>query len=63
MRLSFSPWLREIPWRREWQPTPVFLPGECHGQRRLAGCSPRGRKESGTTGATEQQQLLLDKHL
>ena len=31
---------RKIPWRREWQPTPVFLPGKFHGQRSLAGCSP-----------------------
>ena len=29
----FNPWVRKIPWRREWQPTPVFLPGEFHGQR------------------------------
>ena len=36
-------------WRREWQPTPVFLPGEFHGQRRLAGYSPWGPKESDTT--------------
>ena len=34
---GFSPWVRKIPWRREWQPTPVFLPGESHGQRSLAG--------------------------
>ena len=33
-------------WRRKWQPTPVFLPGESHGQRSLVGYSPRGRKES-----------------
>ena len=33
-------------WRREWLPTLVFLPGESHGQRSLAGCSPWGRKES-----------------
>ena len=33
-------------WRRKWQPTPVFLPGESHGQRSLAGYSPRGSKES-----------------
>ena len=39
----------KIPWRREWQPTPVFLPGEFHGQRSLAGYSPRGHKESDTT--------------
>ena len=36
-------------WRRKWQPTPVFLPGESHGQRSLVGYSPRGRKESDTT--------------
>ena len=33
----FNPWVRKIPWRREWLPTPVFLPGELYGQRRLAG--------------------------
>ena len=33
----FDPWIRNIPWRREWQSTPVFLPGESHGQRSLAG--------------------------
>ena len=32
-RLGFSLWLRKIPWRREWLPTPIFLPGESHGQR------------------------------
>ena len=37
------------PWRRKWQPTPVLLPGESHGQRSLVGYSPRGRKESDTT--------------
>ena len=36
-------------WRRKWQPTPVFLPGESHGQRSLAGYSPRGCKESDMT--------------
>jgi len=35
-----SSWVRKIPWRRAWQPSPVFLPGESHGQRSLAGCSP-----------------------
>ena len=38
-----------IPWRREWLPIPVFLPGEFHGQRNLVGYSPWGRKESDTT--------------
>ena len=32
----FDPWIGKIPWRREWQPTPVFLPGESHGRRSLA---------------------------
>ena len=45
-----------IPWRRTWQPTPVFVPGESHGQRSLAGCSPQGHKESDTTAATEHTQ-------
>ena len=36
-------------WRRKWQPTPVFLPGESHGWRSLVGYSPRGRKESDMT--------------
>ena len=38
-----------FPWRRKWQPTPVFLPGEFHGQRSLAGSSPWSCKESDTT--------------
>ena len=40
---------QEDPWRRKWQPTPVFLPGKCHGQRSLAGYSPWGCKESDMT--------------
>jgi len=36
-RNRFDPWVRNIPWRREWQPTPVFLPGESQRQRSLAG--------------------------
>ena len=43
-RCMFHPWVRKIPWRRKWQPTPVFLPGESHGQRSLAGYSPLGCK-------------------
>ena len=39
-RCRFYPWLRKIPWRRKWQPTPVFLPGESHGQRSLVDYSP-----------------------
>ena len=41
----FGPWAGKIPWRRKWQSTLVFLPGESHGQRSLAGCSPWGHKE------------------
>ena len=43
-------------WRRKWQPTPVFLPGESQGQGRLVGCHLWGRTESDTTEATQQQQ-------
>ena len=48
-RLGFDPWVRKIPWRRKWQPTPVCLPGKSHGQRSLAGYCPWGWKESDTT--------------
>ena len=40
MRQGFDPWVGKVPWRRAWQPTPVFLPGESHGQRSLAGYGP-----------------------
>ena len=44
------PWTEEpMAWRRKWQPTPVLLPGESHGQKSLAGCSPRGCKEADMT--------------
>ena len=45
----FNPWVGKIPWRREWLSIPVFLPGESHGQRNLAGYSPWGHKELDTT--------------
>ena len=45
----FNPWVGKIPWRRKWQPTPVFLLGKSDGQRSLVGYSPWGRKESDTT--------------
>ena len=45
-----------MPWRWEWQPTPVFLPGEFHGQRSLVGYSPWGHKESDTI-----ERLTLEK--
>ena len=48
-RHGFGSWVRKIPWRREWLPTPVLLPREFYGQRNLAGYSPWGRKESDMT--------------
>ena len=45
----FGSWLGKISWRREWQLTPLFPPGESHGQRSLVGYSPWGCKESDTT--------------
>ena len=44
-RPGFDPWVRKIPWRRAWQPTPAFLPRESHGQRSLTGYNPWGHKE------------------
>ena len=45
-RCQFHLWVGKIPWRRKWQPTPIFLPGKSHGQRSLAGYSPWDCKES-----------------
>ena len=45
----FDPWVGTTPWRRKWQPTPVFLPGKSHGQRSLASCRPWGPKELDAT--------------
>ena len=45
--------VRKVPWRRAWQPTPVFLSGDSLGQRSLAGYNPWGCKESDTTESTE----------
>ena len=58
-RPGFDPSVGKIPWRRKWQPTPVFLPGESHGQRSLAGYSPWGCKESDTIEATEHTFIYL----
>ena len=51
-RHGFDPWVEEIPWRRTWQLTSVFLPGESHGQRSQAGYSPWGHKELDTIEVT-----------
>ena len=48
-RCGFSPQIGKIPWRRKWQPTPVFLLGKSQGQRSLVGYNPWGHKESDMT--------------
>ena len=57
-RRRFSPRVGKIPWRRAWQPTPVFLPGESHGQRSLTGYSPWCWEESDMTEGLSTQKLL-----
>ena len=52
IRLGFNPWVGKIPWRREWQPIPVFLPAESHRQRSL-GSTVHGVSELDGTGATQ----------
>ena len=54
-RPGFDPWVGKIPWRREWLPTPVFLPGEVHGQRSLAGYIVHG--------VVKSQAELSDSHI
>ena len=56
-RHGFDPWVRKVPWWRKWQPIPVFLPGESHRERSLAGYSPGGRKELDTTEVTQHTHL------
>ena len=56
-RPKFNSWVRKIPWRREWLPTPIFLPGEFHRQRHLMGYSPWSHKELDMT-----ERLTLYSH-
>ena len=51
---KFDPWIGKVPWRKAWQHTPVFLPGEFHGQKRLTGYSPWGLKEMAANEPTSQ---------
>ena len=53
IRCRIDPWVGKIPWRMAWQLTPVFLPGESHGQRSQAGYSPQGCRELDMTEVTE----------
>ena len=55
-RYGFNPSVRKIPWRRKWQPTPVFLPEKSYGQGSLAGYGPQGHKRVGYGLVTKQQQ-------
>ena len=57
----FDPWVRKIPWRKKWQPIPVFLPGKPHGQRSLVGYSIGGRKRVGHGWLTKQQWKVKNK--
>ena len=58
-RSEFNPWVRKIPWKRAWHPTPVFLPGKSRRQRSLAGYDPWGHKESDMTETTEPALEIL----
>ena len=55
----FDPWVRKVPWNRKWQPAPVLLPGESHGQRDLVGYSPWDHKELDTWLVTKQQKAVV----
>ena len=55
---GFNPWVGKIPWRRAWQPTPVFLPEKPHGQRSMVGHSPQGRKQSNMTEQLSKAKML-----
>ena len=60
-RHQFDPWVRKIPWRRAWQPTPVFLPGESHGWGILVNYSPWGFMESDMSEATQHAHIHTHK--
>ena len=57
-RHMFDLWVWKVPWSRAWQPTPVFLPGEFHRWRSLAGCSPLGCQESDTTEVAYKYSIV-----
>ena len=61
-RCEFHPWVEKIPWRKKWQPTPVFLPGETHGQRSLVDYSPWGDKELDMTKVTKCMYVCVCVH-
>ena len=58
-RYRFLPWVGKTHWRRKWKPTPVFLPGKCHGHRSLAGYSPWHCKESEMTERLNSNNSII----
>ena len=62
-RRMFDPWVGKIPWRRAWQPTPVFLPGKSPGQRSLASCSSWGRTVRHDLAHTHASLLHMSRQL
>ena len=58
---EFDPWVRKIPWRRKWPPTPVFLPGKSHGQRDLEGTVHGVTKESDMTEQLNNNNFIIFK--
>ena len=62
-RHRFNPWVRNIPWRGKWLPTPVFLPGKSHGQSSLMGCSSWGLKVRHNWAHTYTHTQLLSSWL
>ena len=57
---GFNPWVGKILWSKEWQHTLVFLPGESHGWRNLAGCDPEGRRESDAAEHVQRPRFVCD---
>ena len=58
-RHRFDPWVGNIPWRRKWQPTPVFLPGKTHGQTSLEGYSSWGGERVGYDLVTNNSAVMM----
>ena len=58
-RRGFKSWVGKIPWRRKWQPSPLFLPGESHGQRSLVDYSPGGHKQSDMTEHAWKENMKI----
>ena len=61
-RPRFNPWVGKILWRRKWQPTPVFLSGKSHGQRRLVGLQSMGSQKLDTTWQLNHHHLFRHLH-